>query len=161
MYLTDIFQGLCNEARQKLIDEQTEVVNGILRHPQYTSFKNTQCNYHSKHLRDLIGPLLNDEADRVQAGRDIGTIVMNAWALSVNLYTSHLTFQIYFPETAGKFTAASMKCKDDNNHMTSMELQIKQVRLKLVITPVVVLRDDRGTTIKAKNLHDSSVLTMG
>ena len=63
-------------------------------------------------------------------------------------------------ETASKFNAATMISKDQPN-VDAMQLQIHQTRLKLVITPVVTMRDDRGTTIKAKNLHHSTVLTMG
>ena len=115
---------------------------------------------HSKKLRDILGPLLNHGCSRADAGRDLGAITIKAWELSVKMFTSQLTFQIYFPETATKFHAATMIAKDQPR-ADPMHLQIRQTRLKLVITPVITLRDDRGTTIKAKNLHMSTVLTMG
>jgi hypothetical protein len=108
----------------------------------------------------MLGPLLNQGSVRAEAGRDLGAITIKAWELSVKMFTSHLTFQVYFPETATKFNAATMIAKDQPR-VDPMHLQVKQTRLKLVITPVITLRDDRGTTIKAKNLHFSSVLTMG
>jgi hypothetical protein len=108
----------------------------------------------------MLGPLLNPGCVRAEAGRDLGALVIKAWELSVKMYTSHLTFQVYFPVTAAKFMAATMITKDRPG-VDAMHLQIKQTRLKLVITPVITLRDDRGTTIKAKNLHLSTVLTMG
>jgi hypothetical protein len=104
--------------------------------------------------------MLNDGVDRTTAGKDLGIIAVNAWDLSAKMNSSHLTFQITFPETASKFTASSMAAKDQPSEK-SMELQIRQTRLKLVITPVITMRDDRGTTILAKNLHHSTVLTMG
>ena len=108
----------------------------------------------------MLGPLLNNGSPRAEAGKDLGAIAIKAWELSVNMYSSHLSFQVYFPETSGKFNAATMIAKDQPR-LDSMQLQIQQVRLKLVITPVITMRDDRGTTIKDKNLHKSTVLTMG
>lgn len=107
----------------------------------------------------MVGGLLNDGADRSRAGSDLGAIGLVAWKLSNDIHTSHLTFQIFFPETAAKFNASTMVCKEPTR-FKPMELQIKQMRLKLVITPVVTLRDDRTTTIKAKSLHHATVLLM-
>jgi hypothetical protein len=108
----------------------------------------------------MLGPMLNDGAPRSQAGKDLGAIAVTAWELSVKMWTAHITFQVYFPETAGKFSQASMIAKDQPS-VDSIQLQVQQTRLKLVITPVITLRDDRGTTIIVKNLHPSHVLTMG
>jgi hypothetical protein len=152
--------GLANEARQNLIDRQARAVQSIISSKDYQSFRSLQLNYHTKRLRDMLGPLLNTNTQRAEAGRDLGAIAVKAWELSVKMHTSHLTFQVFFPETASKFNAATMIAKDQPN-VDAMQLQIHQTRLKLVITPVVTMRDDRGTTIKAKNLHHSTVLTMG
>jgi hypothetical protein len=107
----------------------------------------------------MLGPMLNDNVERASAGKDLGAIAVHSWDLSVKMHTERLTFQIYFPETASKFTAATMKAKD-NIRADPMQLQIQQTRLKLVITPVITMRDDRGTTIKAKSIHSSNVLLM-
>ena len=103
--------------------------------------------------------MLNDRAVRSEAGKDLGAIAVHSMELSVKMHTAGLTFQIYFPETASKFTAATMNAKDRVN-ADPMQLQVQQVRLKLVITPVITMRDDKGTTIKAKAIHSSNVLLM-
>lgn len=151
--------GLANEARQKLIDKQVSIVSEVIQAADYREYNSVALGFHSKRLRDMLGPILNDDADRKQAGRDLGHVASTAWKLSENMWTSHLTFQVYFPETAAKFSAATMIAKDSK--LEPMQLQIKQARLKLVISPVVTLRDDRGTTIKVKSLHHATVLTMG
>lgn len=102
---------------------------------------------------------MNDSTLRSVAGGDLGALILKAWDLSIKINTAPLTFQILFPETAGKFNASTMIAKD-KPWADQMQLQIKQTRLKLVITPVVTMRDDRTRTIRAKNLHHSSVLTM-
>lgn len=152
--------GLANESRQNLIDQQARAIQSIVASPNYQDFRLTEISIHSKKLRDMLGPFLNPGCVRAEAGRDLGAIVIKAWELSIKMFTSHLTFQVYFPETASKFMAATMIAKDQPR-VDPIRLQIKQTRLKLVITPVITLRDDRGTTIKAKNLHLSTVLTMG
>jgi hypothetical protein len=106
----------------------------------------------------MVGPLLNANCGRAVAGQELGGLVITSWELAVKINTSHLTFQVYFPETCMKFSAATMNAKD--NTTDAMQLQIKQARLKLVITPVITMRDDRGTTILAKSILHSDVLIM-
>lgn len=143
-----------------MIDQQSKAVQSVVSSADYSKFRAKKLGEHTKRLRDMLGPLLNQNAVRSEAGGDLGAIAVTTWELSVKMNTSHLTFQIYFPETAAKFSAATMIAKD-NSGVDPMSLQIKQNRLKLVITPVITMRDDRGTTIKAKSLHYSNVLLMG
>lgn len=107
----------------------------------------------------MVGPLLNADCARALAGQELGNIVITAWELAVKMTTSHITFQVYFPETCNKFSAATMTAK--NSTTNPLTLQVYQARLKLVITPVITLRDDRGTTIIAKSVLHSKVLVMG
>lgn len=149
---------MANDARQILIDRQSEAVQSIVDSPRFNNFRNEQLNLHTKRLRDLLGPLLNTECARSQAGKELGTITVTAWDLSVKMYTSHLSFQVYFPDTTAKFNAATMVATDTDQD--PVKLQIQQARLKLVITPVITMRDDRGTTIKVKNLRMANVVLM-
>lgn len=150
--------GLANDARQKLIDRQVNAVQSVADSEEYLTFRTKELTRHTTDLRNMIGPLLNIDADRSLAGRDLGFLSVAAWELGVKMFTSHCQFQIYFPETAGKFNAATMVAKDSVTD--PLQLQICQTRLKLIITPVVTMRDDRGSSIKVKNLHHSTVLTM-
>ena len=156
---TDIMKGLLTEARQKLVDEEVEIIQRVVDSPTYQAFRTTQLEYHTKRLRDMVGPLLNNTASREDAGKDLGAITLRCWDLSVTMHTSHLTFQVYFPETIAKFQASTMSAKDQPL-LDPMRLQIQQTRLKLVITPVVTMRDDRGTTVIPKDVHSASVLLM-
>jgi hypothetical protein len=149
---------LANDARQTLVDRISEAVKSVVASPTFANFRQEQLTFHTKGLRDILGPLLNADCARSQAGRELGTIVITAWELSVKMYTCRLTFQIYFPETTAKFNAATMHAVDSD--ADPVKLQISQARLKLVVTPVITLRDDRGTTIKAKNLHQANVLLL-
>lgn len=107
----------------------------------------------------MLGPMLNAGSDRVTAGRDLGTLAIRVWDQSAKNNSAPYTFQTYFPDTNSKFSAGSMIARDRPN-VDPTQLQIKQVRVKLVITPVVTLRNDCGTTIKAKSLHFATVLLM-
>jgi hypothetical protein len=53
-----------------------------------------------------------------------------------------------------------MICRDSNHCIDSLTLQIKQYRLKLVITPTITLRDDRQLTIKVASVQYANVLVM-
>lgn len=148
-----------NEARQQYIDQGSRAVQSVVAAKDYHSFRAKQLGVHTKALRDMLGPMLNADAARAQAGTDLGAIVVHSWELSCKMHSARLTFQIYFPETSSKFTAATMKAKDQTK-IDPMQLQIQQARLKLVITPVITMRDDRGTTIRAKSILSSNVLLM-
>ncbi|KAF8866886.1 hypothetical protein BDZ45DRAFT_683099 [Acephala macrosclerotiorum] len=152
-------RGLQNEARQKLIDQRVRVIEEIKNGINFQDWRSEQLSYHTKILRGLVSHFLNDDSDRLAAGRDLGVLTIEAWKMSTKMNSAPVSFQIYFPETNGKFSATSMSAKDRYD-IDGMALQLKQTRLKLVITPVVTLRDDRGTTIKAKSLLLSTVLCM-
>jgi len=151
--------GLANEKRQVLIDQQCNAIQTIVDSGEFHEFRKNQLNRHTRSLRDMLGPLLNEGCERAVAGREIGEVAVKAWELSVKMYTSNLTFQIFFPETCTKFTSAIMNSRDHRNENPNM-LQTKQIRVKLVITPIITLRDDRSTTIRVKNLLHSDVLLM-
>lgn len=127
--------------------------------PHFEFWKSVTMQAHCKKLRDYVGMLLNEGAIRQDAGRDLGVVAMRAWDIGVKMHTSRLSFQVIFPETAGKFAAATMIAKDRPD-ADPMQLQLTQTRLKLIITPVITLRDDRERSIKVRNLHHSTVLTM-
>jgi hypothetical protein len=139
-----------------LIDRQVEAVQRMLASPAFSVFRREQLNLHTRRLRDMLGPLLNSGCPRQQAGQELGAVAVTAWDLAVKMHASHLTFQVYFPETTAKFSSATMIAT--NSQTDPLKLQIQQARLKLVVTPVITMRDDRGTTIKVKNLHVATVM---
>lgn len=141
-----------------LIDRQVEAVQSMLASPAFSVFRRDQLNLHTRRLRDMLGPLLNSGCPRQQAGQELGVVAVTAWDLAVKMHTSHLTFQVYFPETTAKFSSSTMVAT--NSQADPLKLQIQQARLKLVVTPVITMRDDRGTTIKVKNLHVATVMLL-
>lgn len=151
---------MANELRQKYIEKRAATVRSIIDHPDYQVWRAKKLHEHTKEMRNMLGPMLNAGSDRAVAGRDLGVLAIRGWDQSAKNNAAPYTFQTYFPETNSKFSAGSMIARDrpgvDPNH-----LQIKQVRVKLVITPVITLRDDGGTTIKARSLHFATVLLMG
>jgi hypothetical protein len=152
-------RGLANNVRQSIIDQQTKVIERIIQDPKFSIFREARLKEHAAKLRNMLGPLLSRNAARSDAGKDLGTLAATAWDNACALHTSHLTFQTVFPDTHTKFLSATMIARDkpDKDPHT---LQLAQLRLKLVITPLTTMRNDRGTTIQAKELHKADVLTM-
>lgn len=152
--------GQPNEARQKLIERRAGAIRSIIEDPNYREWRSTKLHDHSRELRNMLGPMLNAGADRSLAGKDLGCLAIMVWDQSAKNNSAPYTFQTYFPDTNSKFSAGSMIARDRPG-IDSTLLQIKQARVKLVITPVITLRDDGGTTIKARSLHFATVLLMG
>lgn len=142
---------------QATVDAQAALVQLVVGGPNYSVFRTLQLGHHSKRLRDLLGTLLDAGVNRGQAGKDLGTIVVVAWDLAVEMYTSHFAFQIYFPELTSMYTAGNMVARNMSAE-DPYQLQLKQTKLKLVMTPVITVRDCRNQTVKTKNLHYSHVL---
>jgi len=152
-------RGLASEIRRSVVLQYSKLLEEIAQHPSYAAYQNMRITFHSTKLRGILGPLLNTHAVRNTAGVDLGRIVKRVWDLSVAIHTSYMTFQIYFPETNSKFNAATMWAKDQPGE-DQTQLQFNQLRLKLVITPVITVRDDSTTSIRTQNLHKAVVLTM-
>ncbi|APA08177.1 hypothetical protein SS1G_00130 [Sclerotinia sclerotiorum 1980 UF-70] len=151
---------ISNEKRQALIAEQTALIKSVINSPDYVTFRNDMLVHHTKRLRDILGPLMNQGCSRTKAGGDLGVMIISSMEICAKMWTAKLSFQIVFPDLLGvKFTAGTMTPKDhprDNPY----QLQTKQKRLKLVMTPSITMRDDNSITIIAKNLHKANVLLM-
>lgn len=152
--------GLPNGSRQSLIERRAAAVKSVIDDQDYIEWREQKLLGHSKALRDMLGPFLNAGADRGRAGRDLGFMAIVVWDQSAKNNSAPYTFQMVFPDTNSKFSAGSMFAKDRPTADPN-QLQVKQVRVKLVITPVITMRDDSGATIKAKSLHFANVLLMG
>jgi hypothetical protein len=128
---------------------------------KYLVYRSYYLNKHTANLRAKLGPLLDPGVQRANAGKDIGKIVVRAYDLSANMYQSFKTFVVTFPECGARFIDSSMVCRDDvipeNN---TLALQIKQARIKLTMSPVITIRDDRVRSIDVKSVQESHVLTM-
>ncbi|KAG9245684.1 hypothetical protein BJ878DRAFT_479007 [Calycina marina] len=153
-------EGLANEARQVQINKQARAVQSIIESPEFKDFRRSRLSTYSRTLRDMLGPVLDVATERVSAGQELGKLTIKAFDLSMMMFSSFVTFQIFFPETCTKYTGAIMASRDHPNENPNV-LQTKQIRVKLVITPVITLRDDRTTTIRVKNLLHANVLLMG
>jgi hypothetical protein len=106
----------------------------------------------------MLGPLLDRGNSRTHSCAAITAIATTAWELSLKMHTSHLSFKIFFPETTSKFNAHTMIAT--NSTEDPFKLQFNQTRLRLVVTPLVTLRDDRGRAILVKNIRMAGVILL-
>jgi hypothetical protein len=150
---------LSDEGRRKVIDDQRKIVQSVVDASDYKKFEGKQIEYHSKELRKYIGPLLDVGNNQHRCASDIDGIVRTAWSLSIKMNASKSQFRVIYPDTGSKFIAATMVPKNFLEE-TPMSLQLQQIRLKLVISPCITMREDRVTTIVAKNLVSATVLLM-
>ncbi|KAI6245714.1 hypothetical protein HI914_06019 [Erysiphe necator] len=154
-------RGMKATIRQGIIDRRDTVIKNIIEDTGYDLLRSMRLNQHSNSLRGILGSFLNEDCDFASAGRDLGAIVALSFDLCARIHSSALTFQILFPNlTTTKFNASTMIVRDKILIKPLALHHIAMTRLKLVISPMVTLRDDRGTTIKAKSLQLATVLTM-
>ncbi|KAB8299845.1 hypothetical protein EYC80_000091 [Monilinia laxa] len=148
------------EKRQELVAEQSALIKSVIKSRDYGAFRNDALIHHTKSLRDMLGPLMNKGCSRTKAGSDLGLMIISSMEIGAKMWTAKLSFQIVFPELLGaKYTAGTMIAKD-HPHDNPYQLQTRQKRIKLVMTPSITMRDDNSITIIAKNLHKANVLLM-
>ena len=130
----------------------------ILTDPDFPSFRQRKESFHQQRLKTIVGPLMDGSASRSDAGYDLHNIAATALQISANMFQSRLSFQFVWNDTCTKFTADSHIAKE--TAVDAVTLQMRQWRLKLVITPGVTIRDDRGMSIVPRRVLRSEVLVM-
>ena len=148
--------------RQKLIDRQREIMKSMLAHPRYDAFRQYKKNEVFQKLKKFVGPLFpTDQKESGALGRaffDLFAVTDRAIELSIELWLSRLTFQYVWSDTGAKFSA------DAHNPIMGIwdaaTLESRKFRLKLVITPGITMRSDKGTSIVAKTVKRADVLVV-
>jgi hypothetical protein len=152
---------LSPEGRAKVIGQQTDLIESMVqRNLPYLIFRNTQVSRHGKTLRDKTGPLLDIGVRRCDAGDGLNAIALQAFDLSAKMFTSNRTFVIKFPECGSKFLHTSMVSRNPYDAEAPLDNHLRQTRVKLAITPVITMRDDRFMTIQVKDIQHAHVLIM-
>lgn len=134
------------------------IINDNEAFPAYRTFF---LGAHTAKLRSRLGPLLDVGVQRADAGRDIGSIVVKAYDLSAKMYCSYKTFVTFFPDCGVRFLDSSMVCRDPQiPEDNTLALQIQQMRVKVAMSPVITIRDDRVRSIEVKGVQEAHVITM-
>jgi hypothetical protein len=144
--------------RQSIVDKTGQTIGAILKDPDFPAFRQRKESFHQQRLKTIVGPLMDLTASRHDAGFDLHNIASTAFQVSANMFQSRLNFQFVWNDTCSKFVAECHVAKDTN--LDPSTLQTKQWRLKLVITPGITLRDDRGLNLVPKRVLRSEVLVM-
>ncbi len=113
---------------------------------------------HTHNIRAIVGPFLNEGVSRSTAAREIGAVISMAFDLSARIFTSEQTFVMTFPKCGSRFLHTSMICVDPTINESPLDIHVRQVVLKLVITPTITMRDDRKMSITVRSLQNSDVL---
>ncbi|KAK3947088.1 hypothetical protein QBC32DRAFT_385931 [Pseudoneurospora amorphoporcata] len=148
--------------RQAMVDRQAELVKKMVDHPKWAEFKNYKVNDHYQRFKKMVGPFLppGPKSDvRDEALFDLFSIAEKAWAIAQKGWESRMTYVYLWSETCSKFMEASHHAV--NSDVSGLVLQQRQMRISLVVTPGVTMRDDsRGMNIGTKLVRRSDVLVM-
>lgn len=144
--------------RQVITDQIASVINTIILDPEFPAFRQRKQNYHHQRLKTIVGPLMDNGASRSDAGFDLHNITATALQTSANIFQSRLNLQFMWNNTCSKFSVEAHTAKDAP--VDPVTLQMRQYRLKLVITPSITLRDDRGLSVMPKRVQRAEVLVM-
>lgn len=144
--------------RQSIVDQIASHINIILMDPEFPSFRQRKENFHHQRLKTIVGPLMDSSASRSDAAYDLHNITVLVLQASANMFQSRQHIQFAWNNTCSKFSVESHAAKE--TAVDPVTLQMKQWRLKLVVTPLITLRDDRGLTAVPRRVLRSEVLVM-
>ncbi|KAK0703258.1 hypothetical protein B0T26DRAFT_876318 [Lasiosphaeria miniovina] len=145
--------------RQAIVDRQAELVQSMTVHDKWASFRQYKVNDHFQKLKKMMGPLVCARPSHnmhQEAFYDLHNVTTSAWDLSAKLVLSRLTFSYMWNDTGAKYSNESHVAIE--NREDPVILQIKQARIKLAVTPIITMRDDRGLAVMPKCLSKSKVL---
>ncbi|KAM0322978.1 hypothetical protein ACHAQA_009077 [Verticillium albo-atrum] len=156
----DLSRGpmMTGSARSEYNDAVCDVVNSILDNERYEHYREGRIDYFATELQSMLGPLMNEFADLTQAGNDLRAVVGKAWSLSAKTLTSRMTFEYRFPDSGCRFSMQSMVAVAPN--IDGYVLQAEHWRVQLVVTPVITVRNDNGSTLSVHVTNLAEVLLM-
>src|SRR3979490_1332066 len=126
-----------------MIGIQVRAMRRIIQDENYLTWRLAALHRQLKTFRRMLGGLLNADTIRREAAIDLVGIVANAWDLSGRMFTSHFTFIFTYPKVGDRFIHPTMGCADPNVKETALQLHIRQAKIKLAVTPTIIIRNDR------------------
>jgi len=144
--------------RQTIIDQISTVIGQMLANPSFTEYRARRISFHQQRLKTIVGPLMDPDASRTDAGFDLHAVASTALQVSALLFQSRLSFEFSWSVTCSKFSIDFHVPKDPP--VDPLMLQQRQYRLKLVVTPSILFRDDRGVSVNPKRILRSEVFVM-
>ena len=144
--------------RQSINDQINTVLSRMLAHPDFGAYRAQRISFHQQRLKTIVGPLMDSDASRTDASFDLHAVASTALQVSALMFQSRLNFEFTWSHTCSKFSVEFHIPKEPP--LDPLMLQQKQYRLKLVVTPAIVFRDDRGVSATIKRVLRSEVFVM-
>ncbi|OIW27951.1 hypothetical protein CONLIGDRAFT_455863 [Coniochaeta ligniaria NRRL 30616] len=152
---TEVFKSYI---RQSIIDQISSTIGRMLADPSFNEYRARRISFHQQRLKTIVGPLMDPEASRTDAGFDLHAVASTALQVSALMFQSRLNFEFSWSLTCSKFSLDYHVPKEPP--CDPLMLQAKQYRIKLVVTPAILFRDDRGVSINPKRVLRSEVFVM-
>lgn len=135
------------------------VIGKILADDDFTEYRQGRINFHQQRLKTIVGPLMDEDVSRQDAGFDLHNVASAGLQVSAMMFQSRLNFEFHWSTTCTKFSVDHHEVLG-NPDVDPVLLQQKQYRVKLVVTPTILFRDDRGVSINPKRVARSQVFVM-
>lgn len=125
---------------------------------RYDRYREGRVEYFAVELENMLSPLIVPIANMTEVKSDLRSLVGKAWSLSAKTLASRMTFEYRFPEAGSRFSMQSMTAVAPN--INGYLLQAEHWRIQLVITPVITVRNDSGSTLSVHVTNLAEVLLM-
>lgn len=124
----------------------------------FGEYRQRRITFHQQRLKTIVGPLVDLSCSRSDAAFDLHNVASAALQVSAMMFQSRLHFEFQWSDTCTKFNFEIHNPVDIS--LDPMMLQQKQYRIKLVVTPTIFFRDDRGLGTNPKRVSRAEVFVM-
>ncbi|KAJ9133537.1 hypothetical protein NKR23_g10717 [Pleurostoma richardsiae] len=144
--------------RKDHIEARRGIMAQMAASESFERFRQHKISEHATRFKDITGPLLDQFANRQEASLDLHSIANFGMEISARIMHSRLSFSFVWNECGIKFSQDMHIAM--NNDTPAANLQFKQFRLMIVVTPSISYRDDTGTSIIPRCVTKAQVLVM-
>ncbi|MCJ1336651.1 hypothetical protein MMC09_001929 [Bachmanniomyces sp. S44760] len=150
--------GMPDHSKRGAMQASADTVKCMQGKPGFNDWLDSKARTMSASLHGILGPLLPPTID--QASTDLVYLVTHAFRISVKMHMRPMIYDISFPKVNqhAYFNPSTMLNRDPMITDDPLSIQRKQYRVRLVVSPIVVITDLLTPVLNPKTVHHAEVL---
>lgn len=148
------------DQRKQVLEELAQIAGNLQLSPTHEESFARKVQVTSGELLEAVGHFQAPNARVAEARVGLEQVVREALHLGWAMYTSPAEWVVDFARQGSRFNSHAMINRDHHIVGNPRDLERRNFRVKLAITPTVVRRDVSGAALLVAALHHGHVLLM-
>ncbi|KAI9839788.1 MAG: hypothetical protein M1838_004257 [Thelocarpon superellum] len=157
---SQLFPQMAHHARHHVMMELCAIEKHLKQQPGYEAFWAHKTAEAVEHLFSVVGPLATVNESVNEAKQALEALAREAMRLTSLMSSMPVQWVVEFPRAGAKFTAHSMVNRDHVIGGPTRDLERRNFRVSLAITPSIVMRDVANGALLMSTLSSAHVLLL-